>query len=127
MIGPHEGKELELMLAGEKSLAMFHDLVPAGGEIAEGVIPERAFAPHVAAGAIKRFAVDITNAKNGDVIRYVCFTLPGQEWRAEFLLWMNQEFYAGRLNHSPAHDELIGKLLGYGAADIQDFLKPKAA
>lgn len=28
-IGPHEGKELELMLAGKKPLAMFSDVFPS--------------------------------------------------------------------------------------------------
>ena len=123
MIGPHEGKELAMMLEGEKSLAMFHDALPASGEIAEEIIPEQAFAPHVAAGQIKRFSKDIENVRKGGVIRYVCFTLPGQEWRAEFLLWLKEETLSAHLDHSPAHDEIIGKLLGYSDDDIQEFLK----
>ncbi|MCB1533042.1 MAG: hypothetical protein KDJ35_09265 [Alphaproteobacteria bacterium] len=122
MIGPHEGKELALMLAGKKPLAMFHDLVPTSGTIPEEIIPEQAFAPHVTAGTIKRFAADFTNTRNGDTIRYVLFALPGAEWRAEFLLWLNREFYADRSAWNSAHDELTGKLLGYSDADIQDFL-----
>jgi len=122
MIGPHEGKELEMMLAGEKSLAMFHDALPEDGEIAEEIIPEQAFAQHVASGAIKRFSKDIESVRKGGVIRYVCFTLPDEEWRADYLFWFKTEFLSGRLDHNPAHDEIIGKLLGYTDEDIQDFL-----
>lgn len=122
MIGPHEGKELALMLAGEKSLAMFHDVIPEHGDIAEEIIPEQAFAPHVAAGQIKRFSKDIESARKGGVIRYVCFTLPNEEWRAEYILWFKSEFFSGRLDHDPAHDEIIGKLLSYTDEDIREFL-----
>ena len=43
--GPHEGRELELMLAGAKPLAMFNDDLPEGMEP-----PEIAFDPYVAEG-----------------------------------------------------------------------------
>ncbi len=45
--GPHEGRELEPMLAGEKPLALFYDTVPECG-----VIPEQEFAPHVKSGRV---------------------------------------------------------------------------
>lgn len=122
MIGPHEGKELALMLVGEKSLAMFHDAIPDNDEIAEEIIPEEAFAPHVAAGTIKRFSKDIESTRKGGVIRFVCFTLPNEEWRAEYLLWFKSERFSRRLDHDPAHDEIIGKLLGYTDGDVQEFL-----
>lgn len=122
MIGPHEGQELVLMLAGEKSLAMFHDALPDNDVIPEEIIPERAFAPHVQQGRIKRFAEDIRNAKNGRTMRFVCFTLPGHEWRAHCVLWLKREFFTGRLDHHPEHEALIGRLLGYNEADIAAFL-----
>ena len=122
MIGPHEGKELVMMLAGEKSLAMFHDAVPESGNISEAIIPEKTFAPYVATGQIKRFAKDIPSKKSGKAIRYVCFSITGQEWRAEFLLWLKEEVLSARIDHAPAHDEIIGRLLGYSDEDIQEFL-----
>src|SRR5690606_29233921 len=48
-VGPHEDRELELMLAGTKPLAMFGDAVGSAQEA-----PEDAFAPYVADGAIIR-------------------------------------------------------------------------
>jgi hypothetical protein len=41
MIGPHEGQELELMLAGKKRLAAFGDIIPENGIINEQIIPEK--------------------------------------------------------------------------------------
>ncbi len=122
MIGPHEGTELAMMLAGEKPLAMFHDSLPDSGDIPEYIIPEKAFAPHVASGTIKRISKDVLNCKNGQTIRYVCFAVRGQEWRAEFLLWLKEENLSARLKHNPSHDEIIGKLLGYTDEDILYFL-----
>lgn len=122
MIGPHEGKELALMLAGEKKLAMFHDEIPEDGDISEEIIPEQAFAPFVESGKIKRFAQDISNTRKGGVVRFVCFTLPGEEWRAEFILWLKNQMFSGALDPVSAHDEIMGKLLGYAESDVQDFL-----
>ena len=126
MIGPHEGKELELMLMGDKKLAIFHDAVPSEGQISEEIIPENAFAAHVQAGTIKRFSKDIYNTKSGNLIRYVCFTLPNEEWRASFILWLKEERLVGRVLHDPAHDAIIGRLLGYDEQDIEEFLAQAA-
>jgi|GEM_PF-4142683 len=41
-VGPHEGRELELMLTRDKKLALFGDIVWKDGTIAETIIPERA-------------------------------------------------------------------------------------
>ena len=123
MIGPHEGKELELMLADKKPIAMFYDVVPEGEEISKNIIPEAAFAPYVETGRFKRFSKDIYNVKLKTDIRFVCFTLPGEEWRAKFLLWLKSELYSNALNHNPEHDRMIGMLLGYDDSDIEEYLK----
>jgi hypothetical protein len=122
MIGPHEGNELELMLAGRKALAVFHDALTEQG-ISEEIIPEKAFRPHVQSGRIKRLSADVWAVKTGKRIRCVCFTLPGEEWRGQFVLWFKAEFFAGRITYDPSHDEIMGKLLGYDDADIHDFLE----
>ncbi len=53
-IGPQEGCELELMLAGEKPLATF---IAEEGLAAE-YIGDSDFSSHVAAGTIKRFTLE---------------------------------------------------------------------
>jgi hypothetical protein len=125
MIGPHEGKELELMIKGQKKFAFFHDILPEKGSIGEDIIPEQMFASYVQQGKIKRFAEDIQNKKTGDIIRYVCFVMPGEEWRAQFLLWFKRQFLSGKITCDASHEYIIGYLLGYDEADIKDFLKSK--
>lgn len=122
MIGPHEGKELELMLAGKKKLAIFHDALIDDRNIPEDIIPEKAFAPYVAKGAIKRLSQDTPVVKSGSIIHYVCFTLPGEEWRAEFFIWLKSKTLKGEIPNDHAHDVVIGKLLGYKDSDIEDYL-----
>jgi hypothetical protein len=124
MIGPHEGKELELMLAGEKEFALFFDIVKPSYQIPESVIPEQSFAPHVKANTIVRITRDLVT-KDKKAIRYVCFTLPDNEWRAYTFLWAKQEILSGNRPADDAYEYLVGRLLGYEEVDIKDFLDNK--
>lgn len=121
MIAPHQGKELSLMLAGEKHLAVFYDVLTPGQNISEDIIPESAFSPHVATGKMHRYSRDMTD-KNGHIIRYVCFTSPGQAWRAEAFFWAKEEGLSGRRPFDQAYEYFIGRLLGYNEADIDGFI-----
>lgn len=125
MIGPHEGNELRLMLEGKKPLAIFHDIAKEGYNSPEEIIPENAFAPHVASGTIKRFTHDVTSWKDGVTIRYVYFTLRNEEWRAHFMTWMNEKVISGQMKHELQYDVIIGRLLGYSEIDIQSFTNRK--
>lgn len=120
MIGPHEGKELELMLAGEKHLAVYHDVIRPGYEIPETVIPEDAFSSYVKKGTILRFSQEFS--VQGSTIRYVCFTTPSQSWRAHAFLWIKQEGFLGTRPFDEAYEYFIGRLLGYEESDIAHFL-----
>ncbi len=120
MIGPHEGRELALMLAGEKKLAVFHELASRAGNIPEEIIPEQSFAPYVASGRIIRRSEDIAYERG--TIRYVCFCLPGEEWRIEAFLFLKRDAAAHRRLYGDADDILMGRLLGYSETDIADFL-----
>lgn len=122
MIGPHEGRELELMLSGRKKMAAFSDIAVPGKEIPEEIIPEKAFAHYVQAGTILRYAADIVNVRNGDIIRHVLFTLPGEEWRAQTMLWIKRDIFENRRPFDEAYDIIIGRLLDYTEKEINDFL-----
>lgn len=116
-IGPHEGRELELMLAGRKPLAMFYDAVPPTVDL-----PEADFAPHVAAGRIVMREEIYKSARTGNATRYLYYALPQEAWRIDALHSMQSGFYAGR----PATDEddtEIGRLLGYSETDIKAFIE----
>src|SRR5262245_49363302 len=86
-IGPHEDRELALMLAGEKPLAMFSEIVP----IEAGLVPDEAFEPHVAAGQIIKREVyeavlPLTVHHPDARLRRVLYALPDEAWRIEAML-----------------------------------------
>lgn len=126
LIGPHEGCELALMLSGEKKLAVFHDVIPPNGLIAEEIIPEAAFAPYVAAGRILCRSEDLPSRKLGQTVRYVCFALPEEAWRIDAFLFITRDVLTGRRPSDDADDITIGRLLGYSEDAIQAFLDYRA-
>lgn len=123
MIGPHEGRELELMLAGEKPAAMFCDYIPDDGNISEDIIPEKAFQDYVKTGTFIRTEKEFTNRLNDGKVRYVCFTQPSEQWRSDCILWLQQGAYDGTRPETKETPIFIGRLLGYSEEDIQDFMK----
>lgn len=123
MIGPHEGKELELMLEGKKHLAIFYDALIEGQSIPEEIIPEKAFAPYVRKGLFTRTCKTVTLPKSSIPAFYVCFTQAGEEWRAQAFFWMQQECLEGRRPYDDAYEYFIGRLLGYEEEDIRDFIE----
>ena len=122
LIGPHEGRELSLMLQGQKKAALFYDLLEQGRDIPEEIIPEAAFAPHVSSGKILRFAQDIKVKKTGDIIRYVCFILPNEEGRMNMIFQINREVLEDKRANTDQDDQIIGRLLGYTDEEISAFL-----
>lgn len=121
MIGPHEGRELKLMLEGKKHLAVFHDAVPDDGLISEDIIPEKAFAPYVRDGILKRHVREFFDGKH--TIRYVCFTSLEHSWRADYIFWVAELLYKGDKSFIDEQDIITGKLLGYTDDDIKEFMK----
>ena len=121
MIGPHEGQELDLMLLKKKRLSAFCDIVPDDGIIDEEIIPENAFAKHVTQGTIIREEKNITSANQ--TIRYVCFTLPGEEWRAKAYLFFREKIHMKQMIYNVSLDEIFGHLLDYDQKDIDEFIQ----
>ncbi len=120
LIGPHEGRELALMLEGIKKLAVFHELAHLIADMPEEIIPEKSFAPHVLAGRIIRRSADISY---GDMtIRYIFFCLPGEEWRIDAFLFLKRDAARNRQIYGDADDIMIGRLLGYSETEIGTFL-----
>lgn len=106
LLGPHEQREIDLMLAGKKPAALL------------GMTPE--IRKLVRQGKIKAFK---SNVYKGGYF----FTLPGEEDRAEKLkVAFDNLKNAAHITHIPedeaqAHIE-IGKLLGYSKKAIQYFI-----
>lgn len=116
-IGPHNGRELELMLAGQKPAAMF--------SAEEGMAPEDVgdadFAPHVESGRLKRF-VHSTDDGRCEMRVYV---LPTEEWRAKLLIHIDKYINDPVFRQTFTTDDLFrldGALLGYDKDDIEFFV-----
>jgi len=79
----HVGRELELMLAGRKPLALFYD--DAADPAGEAAIPESLFRPYVARGELvmAEHTVDVPDPLLGAPapVRYVLYALPYEHWR----------------------------------------------
>src|SRR4051794_16895636 len=91
-IGPHEERELELMLAGTKPLSMFLQDVEFEFEL----FPEEDFDRAVAQGKlIKHVTMEMmTDHQGRDIeLRRVFYALPGEEWRIKAFLLV-EEIYA---------------------------------
>jgi hypothetical protein len=109
----HVGRELELMLAGRKPLALFYD----DADDPAGTIPEERFAPHVAAGAFVRDELVLPLADpllgSSSRVRYVLYALPTEQWRIPAALLAIRT----RLQVNALADEglerLLCALLGY--------------
>jgi hypothetical protein len=117
-IGPHEGRELELMLAGEKPAAMFNEDLPE-----DAVSPDVLFAPYVASGQVITKEITIRFPKLNELeLRYFFFALPGEEWRIDRLIEIQRLFQAEGTRTSRELETEIGQLLGYQDHDIQTYL-----
>ena len=117
-IGPHEERELELMLSGEKPLAMFSEIT--GGLYA---FPDAEFEPYVQSGRIvKRDYHYPTKICGKDFeFRFLYFALPEEEWRIDALHDVQYRTFNGERETDEMTAEK-GRLLGYSEADITAFL-----
>jgi hypothetical protein len=119
----HTGRELELMVAGKKPLAMFYAEV---GELPdEELIPENRFSPYVKAGEFIRGETTLEGAyhprwKRNVVVKYVFYALRAEAWRIPaMVLVMNQQLKVRMPNE--AIDRVTGALLGYTEEEIDAY------
>ncbi len=118
-VGPHEARELALMLAGKKPLAYFSELTRA-----ELDWPDDGFAPYVAAGRIVKREYRHLETISGapEEIRSLYYALPGEEWRIE-------RAHRNRLRGYRTRDETeddareMGQLLGYSTTEVAAYLE----
>lgn len=122
-IGPHEDRELELMLTGRKPLAMFSEIV----SIDSDVFPEVEFEPHVRSGRIvKRESLEqIDGPPSGPkrvTLRRVLYALPEESWRIDAMLLVCA-VSANLRKWDEGIERIIGRLLGYEDHQIDAFVK----
>jgi len=117
-IGPHEGRELELMLAGVKPLAMFSDVIPSNYEW-----PDALFEPHVSSGVFVKREF-LTDAKDGRrKVRHLYFALPEEAWRIEKAHALSLMSFDAWCEDAEESCVQLGRLLGYGEDEIEVFIR----
>lgn len=118
-IGPHEGRELALMLAGRKPAAMFVDVSPL-----DETAPIRLFRPHVRCGRLIG-RIDHFAQRPNLRFRIVYYARRGQSWRIERLRELHRGLFVAGERWTDADDIETGRLLGYAEAEIVAFLSRK--
>jgi hypothetical protein len=120
-LGPHEGRELEFMLAGKKHLSMFS--LEAG--IDREIFPEREFDLHVAEG---RFVKDVRVEKfilEGieNSMQSILYARASEAWRISAMRMIQDVYYSMGPGWRPDLERAIGSLLGYDRNDVELFIE----
>lgn len=121
-VGPHNGRELELMLQGDKSMALF---AAEPGMDADD-IGDAGFAPFVDEGRILKFTQIVP--KTSVVER--CYCLPTEEWRCKLSLLISRMCRSGEAFDIFTSNDLArleGALLGYSKEDVEVFVAHAAS
>ena len=112
----HTGRELAMMLAKTKPLAVFTDDYPEHHDLA--IIPEPEFEPHVKEGRIVKRELIEPPTPDAPVIddqpigvRRVLYALPGEEWRIDAYLSLWETMKTTGWTEALEREE--GRLLGY--------------
>lgn len=102
----HTGRELRMMLAGVKPLAVFSDVLDE--HPSPWCFPEDVFDPHVQDGTfVKREFVEL----GGEAVRVLLYALAAEDWRIDAYVLLRQA--ALREGWSDALTRMEGALLGY--------------
>lgn len=117
-VGPHEGKELELMLKGEKPLVMFNHDWPK-----DLPHPKDTFSKYVEKGMLIAHKETYLSKATKERLVHYYFTLPEEAWRIQEMVKINHILYTEGASTTAKIEFEIGKLLGYSDKDIETYLK----
>jgi hypothetical protein len=119
--GPHEGRELELMVSKAKPLAMFVEPLPAEHEFFD----EEKFDALVEQQAlVKKVRIEsvITPAGANGQVRRVLYAQASQAWRISAMLFIHDTYDSLGAGFRPDFERIIGRLLGYDPDHIERFI-----
>ena len=122
-LGPHEGRELELMLEGKKHLSFF--FLETG--IERSVFPEDEFDQHVANGFlvkdecieefISRETGKMTSARN------ILYATTREAWRIPAMRMIQDIYHSLGPGWRPDLERVKGSLLGYDRNEVEQFIE----
>ena len=121
-LGPHEGRELELMLAGKKYLCVFYEELAIERE----TFPEHQFDLHVAEGLfVKDICIENWISQHGEKIssRSVLYATASEAWRIPAMRMIQDIYRSMGPGWRPDLERIIGSLLGYDRSDVELFVE----
>lgn len=122
-LGPHEDRELELMLSGRKPLSYF--FVEVG--TARDLFPEAEFDRHVASGfLIKEERVEpLVSPEDGEPTsaRNILYATRNEAWRIPAMRTVQDIYRRMGPGWRPDLERIIGSLLGYDSEDVEAFIE----
>jgi hypothetical protein len=123
-LGPHEGRELELMLAGKKHLSYF--FFEEGFE-PNGFFPESQFDAAVAEGLLVKDerSERLVYREDGTQIdvRNVLYATADEAWRIPAMRMVQDIYAAMGPGWRPDLERMIGSLLGYDQQHVELFIE----
>jgi hypothetical protein len=122
-LGPHEGRELELMLEGKKHLSYFY--LEVG--IERSVFPEDEFDLQVAKGLlVKDVRVEESvSPETGEMTswRNILYATIREAWRIPAMRMIQDIYQRVRPGWRPDLERVKGSLLGYDPQDVEMFVE----
>ena len=117
----HTNRELELMLAGKKPLAMFYAEISELPD--ERFIPDEAFKAFVTSGQFVRTEIEWASGYDPRVnrsliFRYVFFALQGEEWRIPAMILLKESHAKSNCVWSETLERMSSALLGYSDEEV---------
>lgn len=110
-LGPHEGQELELLLSGHKSIALFYDLLPTE------------FVKYLEQGTLTMLSKDIETSLPVPFSIMLIYKDASLADLNELVLCIEKSIKETQLEDRLALDRRIGQLLGYSAQDIEFYIQ----
>lgn len=106
----HTNRELPMMLAGDKPLAVFCDSYAPGSD--SKVMWDEMFEPYVQAGRfIKREHIEIDSRDASNSMSWILYALPNEAWRIDAYILMKKTAKISGWNDG--FERMEGSLLGY--------------
>ena len=121
-VGPHDGRELQLMLEGKKHLSMF--LIEDDVEYED--YPDKRFDALAMEGRfVKEVRVEKFMLVNGVEMgsRRILYATPGEAWRIPAMLMIEDIYRTLVPGRRPDLERAIGWLLGYDRSDVELFVE----
>ncbi|WP_065708845.1 hemin receptor [Acinetobacter baumannii] len=110
-LGSHEGQELELLLSGHKSIALFYELLPIE------------FIKHLEQGSLSMLSKDIETSLSLPFSIMLIYKDASLADLNELMLCIEKSLKETQLEDRLELDRRIGQLLGYSTQDIEFYIQ----